>query len=78
MDFNIQKLIFCMWNANGIAKQTVEFTLFTTNENIDVCFVSEIHLKSGVAVGAANYNYLRTNRPTAGRGAPRTNTFLCS
>lgn len=65
---HIHGLTVCVWNANSIRTQADEFRVFLRDEAVDVCLVTETHLKPGVNVGAANYRCYRNDRETAGGG----------
>lgn len=61
-------LTVAVWNANGLLPQSVEFRQFLLDERVDICLVSETHLKPGVHVRVPNFSCYRSDRPTAGGG----------
>lgn len=64
----LDSLIFATWNAESLCPRLQEFQLFLQDCNVDVCLVTETHLKPGVRANIANYTCHRTDRLTAGGG----------
>lgn len=58
----------CVFNADSIVQQVMEFREFMKEQHIDICMVSETMLKPGVKATVPNYKCYRKDRPTAGGG----------
>jgi len=41
----METLKIVTWNANGLSQHIPELEIFLVNESIDICLVSETHLK---------------------------------
>ena len=58
------------WNTNGVRSRKLELDHFLRQYGIDICLLTETHLKSGEAFRMENYVYHRTDQFTEGGRTP--------
>ena len=56
------------WNADGVRGRKMELDHFLGKHGVDICLLTETHLRSGQVFRLANYVCHRTDRPTEGGG----------
>ena len=56
------------WNANGIRRESVEFTYILQTHNIDIALISETKIPNDVIWRIPNYDIYRTEGPQRGQG----------
>jgi hypothetical protein len=61
------KALLACWNADGVRSRKQEMDHFLGLHGIDICLLTETHLRSGVVFWMANVCH-RTNRLTEGGG----------
>src|SRR5215469_8941098 len=59
----METLKIVTWNANGLSQHIPELEIFLVNESIDICLVSETHLKKESKVKIKNYVCYHTPHP---------------
>lgn len=57
------ELKIATWNANGILQHVRELDLFLTNEEIDICLISETHLTEKQTIKILGYSFYHTPHP---------------
>jgi hypothetical protein len=61
-----EALRLACWNAEGFRGRKLELDHFLRQHGIDMCLLTETHLRSGEAFRMANYVCHRTDRLTEG------------
>jgi hypothetical protein len=56
------------WNADGVRGRKQELEHFLGQHGVDICLLTEAHLRSGVVFPMGNYVCHHTDRLTAGGG----------
>jgi hypothetical protein len=64
----IKALRLACWNANGVRGRKQELDHFLGQHGIDICLLTETHLRSGEVFRLANYVCHRNDRLTQGGG----------
>jgi len=58
-----KKLKLATWNANGLAKHSLEVKAFILNQDIDILLVSETHFTNKSYLGIPGYTLYHTKDP---------------
>ena len=64
---NVKALRLACWKADGVRGRKMEMDHFLGKHGVDICLLTETHLRSGQVFRLANYCH-RTDRPTEGGG----------
>jgi exonuclease III len=64
----VKALRVACWNADGIRGRKMELDHFLGKHRVDICLLTETHLRSGQVFLLANYVCHHTDRPTEGGG----------
>lgn len=59
----MNELKIATWNANGLLQHVLELDLFLRNEEIDICLISETHLKENQYIKILGYSFYHTPHP---------------
>ena len=65
---SVRALRLACWNADGVRGRKMELDHFLGKHGVDICLLTETHLRSGQVFRLANYVCHRTDRPTEGGG----------
>jgi exonuclease III len=64
----VKALRLACWNADGVRGRKLELEHFLSQHGVEICLVTETHLRERDAFRLANYICQRTDRPTEGGG----------
>jgi hypothetical protein len=66
---NVAKALrLACWNADGVRDRKLELEHFLSQHGVDICLLTETHLRERDVFRLANYICHRTDRPTGGGG----------
>jgi exonuclease III len=65
---SVKRLRLASWSVDGVRGRKMEMYHYLGKRGVDICLLTENHLRSGKVFRIANYVCHRTDRPTEGGG----------